>query len=63
MKRATKWLAFVVIMAMLAAALLALPASAMAQTTGNTVSAQKGSIELVVWSDLNGNGSLGPPIR
>jgi SdrD B-like domain len=54
MKRATKWLAFTVIMTMVAAALLVVPASAMAQTTTSTT--MTGKIEMVVWSDLNGNG-------
>ncbi|MEW6555215.1 MAG: SdrD B-like domain-containing protein [Actinomycetota bacterium] len=64
MKRATKWLAFTVIMAMLAAALLALPAGALAQeTSGDTTAAPAttGRIEMVVWSDLNGNSEFDIP--
>jgi len=52
MKRATKWLAFVVIMAMLAAALLALPASAMAEEVQPPGELTGGIIEALVWDDL-----------
>jgi len=66
MKRATKWLAFTVIMAMMAAALLAGPASALAQTTTEgvavesateTAPATTGKIEALVWDDsINPDG-------
>jgi hypothetical protein len=52
MKRATKWLAFMVIVTLVAAATLASTAMVLAQEAATSDDAPKGVIEALVWDDL-----------